>query len=88
MEQDNAARDEPEPEPDFSGIRAVDVPPEATITVGIRDGLAQIDESYPNSLMKVIALVYGEIPLALNGVMELELQLIKLRQELCELRGY
>jgi hypothetical protein len=75
------------PDPQFSRFRAVDLPAEATISRGIRDGLAQFDEKYPNRFAKAVTVSAALPRLALWGVMQLELELIKLRHEVRQLRG-
>jgi hypothetical protein len=75
------------PDPEFSRLRALDLPPEATVSRGIRDGLAQFDERFPNRFAKAASVSVAVPRLALWGVMQLELELIKLRHEVRRLRG-
>jgi hypothetical protein len=85
MDHSNSRSDIPDPE--FSRLRALDLPPEATVSRGIRDGLAQFDEKFSNHLAKSVSVSIAVPRLALWGVMQLEMELIKLRHELRQLRG-
>jgi hypothetical protein len=85
MNHSNSGSDIPDPE--FSQLRAVDLPPEATVSRGIRDGLAQFDEKFANRFAKAVSVSIAVPRLALLGVMQLEMELIKLRHEVRQLRG-
>jgi len=74
-------------DPEFSRLRAIDLPPEAIISQGIRDTFAQLDEKTPSRLAKVAKMSLALPVVALRGVMLLELEVIKLRQEVRQLRG-
>ncbi|OQZ89945.1 hypothetical protein BST11_15335 [Mycobacterium alsense] len=74
------------PDPNFSKIRAADLHPEAVVSQQIRDGLAKIDESTSNKGLKLIGMLLGLVGSAAAGIIELEKQIIVLREEVRQLR--
>ena len=75
------------PDPIFSKIRALDLPPEAVVSRQIRDALAKVDEKLPHPWQKTIGMWLTMVPLALWAAVANEMKILELQKELDQLRG-